>query len=175
MLSVPEGDHLTLLNVFNEYQNSTLYSPLLNLADNISLVDLHDHTWAWHNYVSARSLSQADNVRAQLLRVMERLEVDVLTKEYGDQTRHYANIRRALVSGYFMQVAHKKGEKGSYLTVKDNQVRCSFLPSLRDAILFYLFSVHRWYRYTPRAVSTRDPNGSSLTNSCSRRDHTYAR
>ncbi|KAH9979420.1 pre-mRNA-splicing factor ATP-dependent RNA helicase PRP43 [Lactifluus volemus] len=96
MLSVPEGDHLTLLNVFNEYQNN-----------------LHDHNWAWHN---------SDNVRAQLLRVMERLEVDFLTKEYGDQTRHYANIRRALVCGYFMQVAHKEGEKGSYLTVKDNQV-----------------------------------------------------
>ncbi|KAH9979535.1 P-loop containing nucleoside triphosphate hydrolase protein [Lactifluus volemus] len=105
MLSVPDGDHLTLLNVFNEYQNN-----------------LHDRNWAWHNYVSARSLSQADNVRAQLLRVMERLEVDLITKEYGDQTRHYANIRRALVCGYFMQVAHKEGEKGSYLTVKDNQV-----------------------------------------------------
>jgi pre-mRNA-splicing factor ATP-dependent RNA helicase DHX15/PRP43 len=68
---------------------------------------------------------------------MERLEVDLITKEYGDQTRHYANIRRALVCGYFMQVAHKEGEKGSYLTVKDNQVRFSSLashPSLRDAI-----------------------------------------
>jgi len=26
------------------------------------------------------------------------------------------------VCGYFMQIAHKEGEKGSYLTVKDNQV-----------------------------------------------------
>jgi len=27
-----------------------------------------------------------------------------------------------LVCGFFMQVAHKEGEKGNYLTVKDNQV-----------------------------------------------------
>lgn len=34
----------------------------------------------------------------------------------------YTNIRKALVCGFFMQVAHKKeGEKGNYLTVKDNQ------------------------------------------------------
>ena len=54
---------------------------------------------------------------------MERLEIDLVTKSYNDQTRHYVDIRRALVCGYFMQVAHREGEKGSYLTVKDNQVR----------------------------------------------------
>jgi pre-mRNA-splicing factor ATP-dependent RNA helicase DHX15/PRP43 len=53
---------------------------------------------------------------------MERLEVDLVTKSYTDQTRHYTDIRKALVCGYFMQIAHKEGEKGSYLTVKDNQV-----------------------------------------------------
>ena len=53
---------------------------------------------------------------------MERLEIDVVTKSYDDQTRHYVNIRKALVCGFFMQVAHKEGEKGSYVTVKDNQV-----------------------------------------------------
>jgi pre-mRNA-splicing factor ATP-dependent RNA helicase DHX15/PRP43 len=54
---------------------------------------------------------------------MERLEIDLITKQYNDQTHHYMNIRKALVCGFFMQVAHKEGEKGSYLTVKDHQVR----------------------------------------------------
>jgi pre-mRNA-splicing factor ATP-dependent RNA helicase DHX15/PRP43 len=53
---------------------------------------------------------------------MERLDIDLVTKSYQDQTRHYMDIRKALVCGYFMQVAHKEGEKGSYLTMKDNQV-----------------------------------------------------
>lgn len=53
---------------------------------------------------------------------MQRLDIDLVTKSYEDQTRHHLNIRKALVCGYFMQVAHKEGGKGSYLTIKDNQV-----------------------------------------------------
>jgi HrpA-like RNA helicase len=95
---------------------------LLAITNEIIVADLDDRNWAWNNYISARSLSQAENVRAQLLRVMERFEIGLVTKSYQDQTRHYMDIRRALVCGYFMQIAHKEGEKGSYLTVKDNQV-----------------------------------------------------
>ena len=95
---------------------------LFAIANRIIVADLDDRNWAWNNYISARSLSQADNVRAQLLRVMERLEIGLVSKTYADQTRHYMDIRKALVCGYFMQIAHKEGEKGSYLTVKDNQV-----------------------------------------------------
>ena len=108
---------LTSIRVVRIYLTS-----LLAIADKIIVADLNERNWAWNNYLSARALSQADNVRAQLLRVMERLEIGLVTKSYDDQTRHYMNIRRALVCGYFMQIAHKEGEKGSYLTVKDNQV-----------------------------------------------------
>ncbi|KAI9457332.1 P-loop containing nucleoside triphosphate hydrolase protein [Lactarius psammicola] len=103
LLTVPDGDHLTLLNVFNEYQNN-----------------LHDRNWARNHYLSPRSLSEADNIRSQLLQIMERLEIDLVTKSYNDQTRRYVNIRKALVCGFFMQVAHKE-RVGSYVTIKDNQ------------------------------------------------------
>jgi pre-mRNA-splicing factor ATP-dependent RNA helicase DHX15/PRP43 len=123
LLSIPDGDHLTLLNVFNEYQNSTyrpnIFSPLLTKI----LSDLCDRNWTSNNYVSARSLAEAANVRAQILRIMERLEIELVTKSYKDQTRDYMDIRRALVCGYFTQVAHKNGLGSSYLTVKDNEVR----------------------------------------------------
>src|SRR6267154_3693752 len=95
---------------------------LFTIANKVIVADLDDRNWAWSNYISARSLSQAENVRTQLLRVMERFEIELVAKSYEDQTRHYTAIRRALVCGYFMQIAHKEGEKGSYLTVKDNQV-----------------------------------------------------
>ncbi|KIK54776.1 hypothetical protein GYMLUDRAFT_48474 [Collybiopsis luxurians FD-317 M1] len=109
MLTVPEGDHLTLLNVFNSYyQNKS------------------DRNWAWNNFVSARALAQAEKVRAQLLRNMEKFEVDCISLE-DEQNRNTA-IRQALVCGFFMQIAHREGEKGSYLTVKDNQV-VAFHPS----------------------------------------------
>jgi pre-mRNA-splicing factor ATP-dependent RNA helicase DHX15/PRP43 len=53
---------------------------------------------------------------------MERLGINPVTRSHDNQRRDYANIGKALVCGYFMQVAHKEGEKGYYVTVKDNQV-----------------------------------------------------
>ncbi|KAI0075013.1 P-loop containing nucleoside triphosphate hydrolase protein [Panus rudis PR-1116 ss-1] len=103
MFTVPDGDHLTLLNVYNHYAQNK-----------------HDNRWAWNNYLSARSLAQADNVRTQLTRTMEKFEVDLISTQ--DERKLYENVRKALVCGYFMQVAHKEGEKNMYLTVKDNQV-----------------------------------------------------
>ena len=86
----------------------------------------------------------ADTVRQQLSRIMDRFALprrscDFTSKEY------YVNIRKALIAGFFMQVAHKvitlqrdskwydwnKSDKshkifqeksGHYLTVKDQQV-----------------------------------------------------
>ena len=41
-------------------------------------------------------------------------------------TNLWFSVGQTLVCGFFMQVAHKEGEKGNYLTVKDNQVRFQF-------------------------------------------------
>ncbi|KAL0948173.1 hypothetical protein HGRIS_010784 [Hohenbuehelia grisea] len=103
LLTIPDSDHLTLMNVYNQYMNN-----------------LHDKQWAWNNYLSARALAQADNVRAQLQRNMERFEIDLVS--VADEKKLHLAVRQALVCGFFMQVAHKEGEKGNYLTVKDNQV-----------------------------------------------------
>ncbi|KAG6916849.1 DEAH-box ATP-dependent RNA helicase prp43 [Tephrocybe rancida] len=103
MMTVPDGDHLTLLNVYNQY-----------------VLNKHDKNWTWTNYLSQRALMQADNVRAQLQRTMEKFDVELVS--LSDERKLYVNIRQALVCGFFMQVAHKEGEKGNYLTVKDNQV-----------------------------------------------------
>ncbi|KAI9059378.1 P-loop containing nucleoside triphosphate hydrolase protein [Trametes sanguinea] len=103
MLTIPDGDHLTLMNVYNHYVNNK-----------------HDKNWCWNNYLSGRALQQAENVRTQLLRTMERYEIDLVTTD--DERKLFLNIRKALVCGFFMQVAHKEGEKNAYLTVKDNQV-----------------------------------------------------
>jgi pre-mRNA-splicing factor ATP-dependent RNA helicase DHX15/PRP43 len=103
LLTVPDGDHLTLLNVYNNYTQNQ-----------------YDKNWTWNNYLSARALMQADNVREQLKRTMERFEVELISLQ--DQKKMYMAIRRALCCGFFMQVAHKEGDKGNYMTLKDNQV-----------------------------------------------------
>ncbi|PVG02447.1 putative PRP43-involved in spliceosome disassembly [Serendipita vermifera] len=104
LLTVPEGDHLTLLNIYNNY-----------------IQNKHDKNWAWHNYLSARALAQAENVRSQISRIMERSEIE-LTSRATEGPSFYDNIRKTLVCGFFMQVAHRTGEKSGYKTVKDNQL-----------------------------------------------------
>ncbi|KAF9269099.1 P-loop containing nucleoside triphosphate hydrolase protein [Marasmius fiardii PR-910] len=106
LLSHPESDHLTLLNVYNQY-----------------IQNKYDKNWAWQNFVSARALSQAENVRNQLQRTMERHDIESIS--LSDEKKLFFNVRKTLVIGFFMQVAHKEGEKGNYLTVKDNQA-CAF-------------------------------------------------
>ena len=128
LLTIPDGDHLTLMNVYNSYMNSTSSPPTwvttlfigLTICSSPCLPDKHDRNWCWNNYLSARALQQAENVRLQLQRTMERYEIDLVTT--ADERKLWTNIRKTLVCGFFMQVAHTEGEKGGYLTVKDNQV-----------------------------------------------------
>ncbi|KAN0078218.1 P-loop containing nucleoside triphosphate hydrolase protein [Tylopilus felleus] len=76
ILTVPNGDHLSLINVYNSYM-------------------------------------QTESVCSQLERIIEHHERNI-------------NIRRALWCGFFMQVAHKEGDKGNYVTSKDNQIHVAY-------------------------------------------------
>ena len=65
-------------------------------------------------------MAEAENIRRQLQKIMERVDLELVSTQ--DERKLYTNIRKVIVCGYFMQVAHKEGEKNAYLTVKDNQV-----------------------------------------------------
>ena len=96
--------------------------------------DLHDKNWAWNNYLSLRALQQAESIRQQLKRIMERYDIEL--NSLSDEKKLYTNIRQALVCGFFMQVAHKEGEKGNYLTVKDNQASGNLLVEAKLPMMF---------------------------------------
>ncbi|CAG8597085.1 8705_t:CDS:2 [Cetraspora pellucida] len=98
-----DGDHLTLLNVYHAYKTN-----------------INEPEWCYNNYLSARSLKSADNVRQQLKRIMERCDQDLISTSFEDRS-YYTNIRQALTAGFFMQVAHLE-KSGHYLTCKDNQI-----------------------------------------------------
>ncbi|KAJ0051021.1 hypothetical protein NL108_012182 [Boleophthalmus pectinirostris] len=98
-----DGDHLTLLNVYHAFKQN------------------HEaNQWCYDNFVNYRSLMSADNVRQQLSRIMDRFNLPRRSTEFTSRD-YYINIRRALCTGFFMQVAHLE-RTGHYLTVKDNQV-----------------------------------------------------
>jgi hypothetical protein len=89
---------------------------------------------------------------------MERFDIELLS--IADPKKLYQNIRQVLVCGFFMQVAHKEGEKGNYLTVKDNQVR---YPSAVHMYLLTDAKSDRSLLYTLHAGWIHSQTGSSST------------
>ena len=102
----PDGDHLTMLNVYHAFKGPE--------------AQLNPKQWCHDHFLSLRALQSADNVRMQLKRIMEREEIELMSTPFEDKS-YYTNIRRALVAGFFMQVAKKEGNSKTYVTVKDNQ------------------------------------------------------
>ncbi|GMH30806.1 hypothetical protein Nepgr_032649 [Nepenthes gracilis] len=98
-----DGDHLTLLNVYHAFKQNN-----------------EDPSWCYENFVNHRALKAADNVRQQLVRIMARFNLKLCSTDFNSRD-YYVNIRKAMLAGYFMQVAHLE-RTGHYLTVKDNQV-----------------------------------------------------
>lgn len=111
----PDGDHLTLLNVYHAFKGQEAQA--------------NPRQWCHDHFVSLRALQSADNVRQQLQRIMEREEIELMSTPFEDK-KYYENIRRALVAGFFMQVAKKESQgKNLYRTVKDNNEAVLLHPS----------------------------------------------
>eukprot|EP00892_Ulva_mutabilis_P006507 jgi/Ulvmu1/4228/UM191_0001.1 len=98
-----DGDHLTLLNAFSAWKSNG-----------------QDQSWAYDHFLNQRSLTSADNVRGQLERICDRLQMDMSSTPFGN-AKYYPNICKTITSGFFMQASHLQ-PTGHYLTVKDNQV-----------------------------------------------------
>ncbi|RDA93968.1 hypothetical protein CP533_5055, partial [Ophiocordyceps camponoti-saundersi (nom. inval.)] len=86
----PHGDHLTLLNVYNAWKRSGFSNP-----------------WCHENFIQARSMRRAKDVRDQLLKIMDRYRHPVVS--CGRDTQ---KLRRALCSGFFRNAARKDPQEG---------------------------------------------------------------
>lgn len=102
-----DGDHLTLVNVYYEFE--------LDDTANYGV-----NQWCRDNFLNFRSLQSAKNVRNQLARIMMKNDLKLNSRDFDDPN-YSTQIRKALVSGFFMQVAKKKSGNKGFLTVKDNQ------------------------------------------------------
>lgn len=102
-----ESDHLTLLRVYNEYD---------------MLSSKERKQWCWDNFISERAMISATNVRNQLLGIMKRLDIPIISSDVkGDGSFASSDLRKAMTAGMFMQTAYRQ-RSGEYLTVKDNQL-----------------------------------------------------
>jgi len=96
------GDHITLLNVYNEWKEAN-YSP----------------QWCYENYIQARAMKKARDVKEQLIEMCKRVEID-----YADESLsvveddRFTNVRKAITSGCFYNTA-KLQKNGTYKTLKN--------------------------------------------------------
>lgn len=104
----PDGDHLTLLNAYHAFKG-VQGDPQGDVKQ-----------WCHQHFLSLRHLNSADNVRAQLKRIMESKGLELVSTPFEDRN-YYTNIRRALLAGFFMQVAKRDNSAKVYHTIKDNQ------------------------------------------------------
>ncbi|EEH22573.1 hypothetical protein PABG_04784 [Paracoccidioides brasiliensis Pb03] len=86
----PHGDHLTLLNVYNAWKNSRFSNP-----------------WCFENFIQARQMRRAQDVREQLVTIMERYKHKIVSCG-----RNTTKIRQALCSGFFRNAARKDPQEG---------------------------------------------------------------
>lgn len=102
----PDGDHLTLLNIYHAFKGIDATGT--------------SQDWCHKHFLNYRALQAACKVRTQLAKIMTESNLQLISTDFTD-SNYYTNIRRALVSGFFMQVAKKEGSGKHYKTVKEDQ------------------------------------------------------
>lgn len=93
------GDHLTYLNIWNQWVDADF-----------------SYIWAKENFLQQRSLTRARDVRDQLLKLCDRVEVTPSTCGAAN----LVPIQRAITAGFFPNAARLQRGGDSYRTVKNN-------------------------------------------------------
>lgn len=130
-----EGDHMTLINIYNAFMEHN-----------------QDEAWCTTNFLSHAALRLAVVIRAELLEVMQRIELPVSPPAFGCQD-NCTNIKRALISGFFLKVAHDVDGSGNYLLLTHRHVAhlhsfSSYLcrqpcPNPPSWVLYHEFTISR--------------------------------
>ena len=90
-----DGDHLTLLNVYNQWQ------------------EVHFSTqWCFENFIQHRSMRRARDVREQLVGLMERVEIDMQSN-----LQDVAAISKAITAGYFYNTCRYVGTVNAFVKI----------------------------------------------------------
>ncbi|KAJ8601657.1 hypothetical protein CTAYLR_010454 [Chrysophaeum taylorii] len=95
----PEGDHLVLLAVYEAWRGTNYSTP-----------------WCYENFLQARAMRRAQDVRKQLVAILDRYEMPLLSAG-----RALDRVQKAIVSGYFTNAAKKDHHDGAtaYKTMID--------------------------------------------------------
>ncbi len=93
------GDHFSLLNIWNQWVDSDF-----------------SYVWARENFLQQRSLTRARDVRDQLAKLCDRVEVTITSVGAQD----LMPIQKSLTAGFFPNAARLQKGGDSYRTVKNS-------------------------------------------------------
>ena len=93
------GDHFSLLNIWNQWVDSDF-----------------SYVWARENFLQQRSLTRARDVRDQLAKLCDRVEVTITSVGAQD----LVPIQKSLTAGFFPNAARLQKGGDSYRTVKNS-------------------------------------------------------
>ncbi|KAN0082175.1 P-loop containing nucleoside triphosphate hydrolase protein [Elaphomyces granulatus] len=129
------GDHLTLLSIWNQWVDSDF-----------------SYVWARENFLQQRSLSRARDVRDQLAKLCDRVEVTISTAGASN----LIPIQKAITAGFFPNAARLQRGGDNYRTVKNGQT-VYLHPSST------LFDVHpKWAIYYELVLTSKEYMRSNM-------------
>jgi ATP-dependent RNA helicase DHX8/PRP22 len=96
----PEGDHLTLLCVYNAWKQNNF-----------------SNGWCHENFIQSRSMRRAQDIRKQLLGIMSRYKITI--QSCGS---NYDPVRKSICAGYFRHCAKKDSQEGYKTLVEGTPV-----------------------------------------------------
>ncbi|KAM8924320.1 putative pre-mRNA-splicing factor ATP-dependent RNA helicase DHX32 [Pelodytes ibericus] len=105
------GDHFTLINIYNQYEQLK--------KSNASQYDVEK--WCQDYFLNLPALEMARVIRYELLDTMKRIELPVSDPAFGSDDNVF-NIKKSLLSGYFMKVARDVDGLGNYIMLTHKQV-----------------------------------------------------
>ncbi|XP_034563653.1 DEAD/H (Asp-Glu-Ala-Asp/His) box polypeptide 32a [Notolabrus celidotus] len=100
----PEGDHFTLVNIYNAFKQSQREQYF------------SAKKWCQDYFLDHSALKTAEAIRSELTDTLNRIELPISEPSFGTKTNTH-NIKRALLAGFFMQIARDVDGSGNYFIV----------------------------------------------------------
>lgn len=106
-LQVPESDHLTYLNVYNQWQKHK-----------------YSNRWCTENFIHAKAMRKVREVRSQLSDIMESLKMEIISSGTD-----WDIVRKCICSAYFHNAARYALD-----CLTDDQAECCRLKGVAEYV-----------------------------------------
>jgi len=125
-----QGDHIALLKIWNEFVEAG-----------------YSHSWARENYLNPRALRRVLDVRNQLLRLCERIDVELTS------SNDVVTIKKAITAGYFFNVGKLDRNGESYHVAKNGGQQLYIHPG---SSLFHVKPLPRYILYHELVLTSKE-------------------